>query len=94
MDVKSLAEWHRKQAARASGRLQLLDSKACPKKDFHLDAATLVESLSSNERDRLLLHVEIDVKLRAVESLEKLGKRLIEESRDLKKMLSDEVSDE
>ena len=94
MDVRSLAEWHRSQAARASDRSRLMPGKVTSKQDFHRDAAILVESLSGSERDRLLVTIERDVKLRAIESLEKLAKSLIVEAKELRRMLSEEISDE
>jgi Mg/Co/Ni transporter MgtE len=93
MDVRSLAEWHKSQASRAAGK-SMIDGKMVVKKEFHLDAANLVETLSGSERDRLLVALERDVKVRAIESLEKLAKSLIVEARELRKMLAEEISDE
>lgn len=94
MDVRSLAAWHKVQASRAANRSQLIHGKVCSKTEFHLQAAELVETLSSSERDRSLVAVEKDVKQRAVESLEKLAKSLTVEARELRRMLADEVGDE
>lgn len=94
MDVRSLAEWHKVQASRAAGRSQLIHGKVCTKAKFHLQAATLVETLSGSERDRALVAVEKDIKQRAIESLEKLAKSLTVEARELRRMLADEVGDD
>jgi len=94
MDVRSLAEWHRKRALRSADRSRSFSDRLSTKEEFHMQAAELVESLAKNERDRSLVAVEKDVKQRAVESLEKLAKAIVLESREFRRMLADEVSDE
>lgn len=94
MDIEMLANWHREQFDKVKhcfDDAEKTNAKYCNQLEFHLNAARLIESFSSKHREQLLAETEREVKLRAVESLEKLTKLLAVETKDLRRMLADDV---
>jgi hypothetical protein len=94
MDIRILVEWHRSQSLRASGISGLSTMRKEARSKFHHDAAKMIESFADKAHERRLAETERDVKIRAIESLEKLAKRLLEDSKDLKRMLAEDIEDD
>jgi hypothetical protein len=94
MNLEELIRWHRKEATRFRARRNSLKDALHEECRWHLSVVAFLQSLSPAEHQKLLAETEREVKLRAVESLEFLVKRLAQEAKDLKRMLSEDVANE
>lgn len=90
MTPAELARWHRDQAAelKRKSNWRGLSARQGTRDQYawHLEAAKLAEGLEHTSHVERLAATERDIKIRAVESLEASGKRLIEEAQAVRRM--------